>query len=349
MKLKKQHLLIPLVLGLGAAVAWRVQAQDAYKRAPSGGSTTVEGTETTAASKTGGRLVEVLVHEGDVVQPGQAIARLDCVDAEAAVATAQAQVDNARAQQVLAEAGQKGANAQAAAARAQAAATARQIASAKVLEEQAAREEERMAKLAAANAIEGKAVDDVMYAARTAKERREAAQAAATAAQRQASAAATQAGAEGARIEVARTAVSIAETQLARARLAVAECAIAAPTGGTVTARLHEPGAVIAPGMPVVTILDTRVVTATFFLPDAELGRVKPGMKAQLKVDAYGAQVFEGTVRRIAAEAEFTPRNVQTREDRDRLVYAVDVDVPNPEGNLRAGMPGEITIPGTER
>jgi HlyD family secretion protein len=54
-------------------------------------------------------------------------------------------------------------------------------------------------------------------------------------------------------------------------------------------------------------------------------------------------------VRRIAAEAEFTPRNVQTREDRDRLVYAVDVDVPNPDGSLRAGMPGEITIPGTER
>jgi len=349
MKVKKQMLLVPLVLGLGAAVAWRVHAQDAYKHAPSGSSTTVEGTETTAASKTGGRLVEVLVDEGDRVEAGQAIARLDCVDAEAAVATAQAQVDNARAQQVLAEAGQKGANAQASAARAQAAATAHQIASAKVSEEQTAREQERMAQLAAANAIEGKAVDDASFAAQSARERRAAAQSAAAAAQRQAAAAATAAGAEGARIEVARTAVAIAETQLARARLAVLECAIAAPTGGIVTARLHEPGAIVSPGMPVVTILDTRTVTATFFLPDAELGRVKPGMKAELRVDAYGDRTFAGTVRRIAAEAEFTPRNVQTREDRDRLVYAVDVDVPNPDGALRAGMPGEITIPGTER
>jgi len=349
MKLKKQMLLVPLVIGLGAAVAWRVRAQDAYKHAPSGGSTTVEGTETSAASKNGGRLVEVLVREGDAVTAGQPVARLDCADAEAAVATAQAQVANARAQQVLAEAGQKGASANAAAARAQAAATAHQIASAKVGEEQTAREQERIAQLAAANAIEGKAVDDVRFAAKSAKERREAAQAAATAAQRQASAAATQVGAEGARIEVARTAVAIAETQLARARLAVVECAIAAPIAGTVTARLHEPGAVVAPGMPVVTILDTRTVTATFFLPDAELGRVKPGMEAQLRVDAYGERAFPGKVRRIAAQAEFTPRNVQTREDRDRLVYAVDVDVPNPDGELRAGMPGELTIPGTER
>ena len=72
-------------------------------------------------------------------------------------------------------------------------------------------------------------------------------------------------------------------------------------------------------------------------------------MPAELRVDAFGDRVFTGTVRRIAAEAEFTPRNVQTREDRDRLVYAVEIEVANPEGDLRAGMPGQVTIPGTGR
>jgi HlyD family secretion protein len=101
--------------------------------------------------------------------------------------------------------------------------------------------------------------------------------------------------------------------------------------------------------MPIVTILDTRTVTATFFLPDAELGRVQVGADAELRVDTYPGQVFTGRVRRIATEAEFTPRNVQTREDRDRLVYAVDVELDNADGALRAGMPGQITIPGSQR
>ena len=134
-----------------------------------------------------------------------------------------------------------------------------------------------------------------------------------------------------------------------RAQLAVDECTIVAPIAGAVTARLHEPGAVLPPAAPVITLLDIGTVTATFFLPESELGRVEPGMPAELHVDAYPDRVFEGKVRRIAAEAEFTPRNVQTREDRDRLVYAVDVDVPNPDGTLRAGMPGDVILPGTGR
>lgn len=347
--MRKQHLLVPLILGLGAAVAWRVHAQDAYRHAPSGGSTTVEGVETTAASKTGGRLVEVRVREGDAVAAGEVVARLDCAEAEAAALTAAARVENARAQLALAESASKGARDAAIAARAQIGVVESRERAARVQQEAAERERERIARLAEQNAVPGRTVDEAGTAAQAATEQVDAARASARAARLQSGAAWTQAQAERARIEVARTAVTIAETDAARVALAVAECLVIAPTGGTVTARLHEPGAVIAPGMPVVTLIDTRTVTATFFLPDAELGRVSPGMPAELRVDAYPDRVFDGTVRRIAEEAEFTPRNVQTREDRDRLVYAVDVEVPNPEGVLRAGMPGEITIPGTER
>ena len=86
---------------------------------------------------------------------------------------------------------------------------------------------------------------------------------------------------------------------------------------------------------------------AIFFVPDAELGRVSLGAPAELRVDAYVGRVFTGKVRRIASEAEFTPRDVQTREDRDRLVYAVEIEVDNADGALRAGMPGDVTLPGT--
>ncbi|MCA9676201.1 MAG: HlyD family efflux transporter periplasmic adaptor subunit, partial [Myxococcales bacterium] len=345
--MRAQLLIVPVIVGLGAVVVWRVQAQDAYKHAPSGGSTTVEGTETSAASKTGGRLIEVRVREGDVVAAGDVIARLDCSDADAALATAHAHIKNAEAQLALAVAGSKGAKDAAAAAAAQVAAIQSQVRAAEVQKAQAETERARMEALAKQNAVPGRQVDQVTFADEAAAEQVGAAKASVHAARMQSSAAAAQAQAEASRIEVARTGVEIAVAESRRAELAVAECTIAAPTGGTVQARLHEPGAVLAPGSPVVTILDTRVVTATFFLPNAELDRVAPGMPAELRVDSFRDRVFTGSVRRISVEAEFTPRNVQTREDRDRLVYAVEVELPNDDGVLRAGMPGQITIPGT--
>src|SRR5262249_38390822 len=130
--MRRQVLIIPLVVGLGAAVAWRVRAQDAYKHAPSGGSTTVEGTETSAASKTGGRMIHMTPREGDTVAAGQVIGRLDCADAEAAEVAARAHIDAAKAQLTLAEAGSKGAHSAAVAAAAQVSALESQVRAAEI-------------------------------------------------------------------------------------------------------------------------------------------------------------------------------------------------------------------------
>ncbi len=86
---------------------------------------------------------------------------------------------------------------------------------------------------------------------------------------------------------------------------------------------------------------------ATFYLPNAEVGAVKPGARAEVVADAFPGERFEGKVRTVALEAEFTPRNIQTRTDRDRLVYPVEVVVVNRDGKLRAGMPVQVTLPGT--
>jgi HlyD family secretion protein len=95
--------------------------------------------------------------------------------------------------------------------------------------------------------------------------------------------------------------------------------------------------------------MDLSEVKATFYLPNAELGAVKPGGRATVVADAWPGEAFEGKVRTVALEAEFTPRNIQTRTDRDRLVYPIEVTVVNRDGKLRAGMPVQVTLEGTAR
>jgi HlyD family secretion protein len=105
-----------------------------------------------------------------------------------------------------------------------------------------------------------------------------------------------------------------------------------------------EVGELVGPGMPVASVVDMDEVHATFYLPNAELGDVVVGQVATLVADAWPDRSFEGKVVRVGPEAAFTPRNVQTRTDRDRLVYPVEVRVPNPEHTLRPGMPVQITL-----
>ncbi|TNF38272.1 MAG: HlyD family efflux transporter periplasmic adaptor subunit, partial [Deltaproteobacteria bacterium] len=143
--------------------------------------------------------------------------------------------------------------------------------------------------------------------------------------------------------------IGAAKAALQRAEVARAECKLTAPIDAYVSLRSFEPGELVMPGGRILTLTSIDVVEATFFLPNAELDAAAPGRPVKVVADALPGQSFEGTVRRVATEAEFTPRNVQTRDDRDRLVYAVEVRIPNPEGKLRPGMPVEITLPGTER
>jgi len=158
------------------------------------------------------------------------------------------------------------------------------------------------------------------------------------------------------RVAAAQAGVSAAEAQVevakaARERAGVArtECVLTAPLAGYVSVRSYEPGELAMPGAKLLTLTAIDEVRATFYLPNAELAAAAPGRPVEVRADGLPGEVFPGVVRRVATEAEFTPRNVQTREDRDRLVYAVEVTLPNPEGKLRPGMPVEITVPGTEQ
>ena len=105
-----------------------------------------------------------------------------------------------------------------------------------------------------------------------------------------------------------------------------------------------EAGELVGPGTPLATLVDLSTVVAAFYLPNAELAAAVPGEAASVVADAWPGRTFLGQVRTVATQPEFTPRNIQTRTDRDRLVFRVEVDVPNGDGALRPGMPVEVLL-----
>jgi multidrug resistance efflux pump len=107
---------------------------------------------------------------------------------------------------------------------------------------------------------------------------------------------------------------------------------------GWVVRTLFEPGEQVAPGAPVAVVADWRELTLKVYLSEDRFGRVALGQPASITVDAYPGEVFSGQVTFIASEAEFTPRNVQTREDRVKSVYPIKLRVPNGDLRLKPGM-----------
>lgn len=138
----------------------------------------------------------------------------------------------------------------------------------------------------------------------------------------------------------------MAQAAVTNAEVLVRECKLVAPRDGMVAVRVLEPGEAVQPGTAIVTITDVSEARTRFYLPNAELSAAAPGRKVRVVADAYPTRNFEGTIAYVSPRAEFTPRNVQTREDRERLVYAVEVRIPNAGLLLRSGMPVEVEIEG---
>jgi HlyD family secretion protein len=125
----------------------------------------------------------------------------------------------------------------------------------------------------------------------------------------------------------------------------VRDCAITAPTTATVTLRSVEPGELVGVGSNVARLTYLDKVKLTIYVNEAELGHVSLGQKADVSIDAFGSgRVFAGSVVYISPVAEFTPKNVQTKEERTKLVFAVKLEIPNPDGALKPGLPADARI-----
>ncbi|HUF75483.1 MAG TPA: HlyD family efflux transporter periplasmic adaptor subunit [Longimicrobiales bacterium] len=324
---KRIRILVPLLLVGVAAVAWYVTRGADGADGTLVASGTVEATDADLGFQAPGRVQTIDAREGDAVAAGTELARLDTRELEAGLAAARAQVDAAEAR--LAEL-ERGARPQEVATTQAAARSAEQRA------DEARREAERARTLFEGGAISRQALDRAETALRVA-----------TAALDQAR---EQHGllVEGPRVETIRAqraAVAQARANVERAEAALANAVVRAPFAGVVTVRHREPGEAVTPGAPVLTLLDRDDRWVRIYIRGDQIGLVQLGMAAAIRSDTYPDRAYEGEVVFIGSEAEFTPRNVQTTEQRTRLVYPVKVRITGDPGfELKPGVPADVTL-----
>jgi HlyD family secretion protein len=120
---------------------------------------------------------------------------------------------------------------------------------------------------------------------------------------------------------------------------------IASPVEGIILHRHMEIGEIVKPGATVFTVLKKGELQVVVYVPEANLNQVKVGQEATIKVDAYPDQSFTGKITHISNKAEFTPKNVQTPEERTKMVFAVTIKVTKGINELKPGMPADVTFP----
>ncbi len=301
-------LLVPLLLVVGALGFFLVKRNGATA-AGLAASGTVEATEADMGFQASGRIVSISVHEGDRVTAGEELGRLDDTEMQARLQAMRAQVNAVKAQLSELERGPRAE--EIAQARAAAAAAQSRLADAN-------RELERAQTLFNGGAISREALDRAGTAAQVASAQYD---------QARESLAQMESGTRPERIAGARAAVQQAEAGVQQIAATLANMKLTAPFAGVVTVRHREPGEVVSAGLPVVTIMNPADRWVRIYVPETAVGRIAIGAKAAITSDTDPAHPQEGEVTFIASEAEFTPRNVQTAEERVKLVYAVKVRI----------------------
>jgi HlyD family secretion protein len=142
----------------------------------------------------------------------------------------------------------------------------------------------------------------------------------------------------------AQSAVSAAQAEMDIIHTQMAQLTIRAAMNGVVLVRSIEVGEVIQAGMPVLTIAKLDTLKVTVYIPESQYAQISLGQKASLSADSFPDHKFPAVVTRIADNAEFTPQNVQTKEGRQTTVYAIELSVDNPDGQLKPGLPVDVTF-----
>jgi len=143
-------------------------------------------------------------------------------------------------------------------------------------------------------------------------------------------------------LAAAQAQVNLAQTALGVIQAQMDKLLVTAPINGILLTRLVEPGEVVAPGATLLTLGPLEHLTITVYIPEDQYGTINLGQAALVNVDSFPGETFEARVTRIADQAEFTPRNVQTQEDRRTTVFAIELGIDNPDGKLKPGMPADV-------
>ncbi|WP_353685143.1 efflux RND transporter periplasmic adaptor subunit [Thermodesulfovibrio sp. 3907-1M] len=154
-----------------------------------------------------------------------------------------------------------------------------------------------------------------------------------------------------AEVEAASKAISQAEAnfrasqqRLKETQADLNETKIFSPIEGIILSRPVELGEVVNPGTVLYVIVDLNRLYVKVYVPEPDIGKLKLGLPARVYIDAYPDKFFNGRVTKIYEQAEFTPKNVETKEERVKLVFGVEISVDNPEGLLKPGMPADVVI-----
>jgi HlyD family secretion protein len=322
-----------LLIALLASTATGCRGNDEPERIRATGY--VEATEVRVAAEVGGRVTEALVDEGARVEQGALLVRIDPTDVRIALDRARAERQHVDAQLRLLHAGARPEELRQAAAQFAAAEAEERAAVAEL--ESAAVDLKRFEALLAVNAGSRKQRDD-------AATRRDQAQARVNAAGEQSRAAREvlarlRAGARSQEIDAAQARVAAADAQIAALEENLKDTRILAPVTGVVTSRLVDAGEMVAPGVSVMVITDLDRAWANVYVDEPLVPLIKLGEAATVITDA--GHRLAGKVTFVSPRAEFTPRNVQTANDRAKLVYRIKITVDNREGVLKSGMPVE--------
>jgi HlyD family secretion protein len=299
----------------------------------------VEAIEVQVSSQVAGRLLERRVSEGSRVQKGEVVAALDTADTQLALERARAERAQADAQLKLLQAGSRAqdirqAEAQLAAARAEAGAADAELAAAEL-------DVQRFEQLLASSSGSRKQRDDAAARRNVAQARANAARERVRAAQEASSR--VRAGARPEELAVARARIDAASAQMAMLEKAAADATIVAPASGVVTTTIAEVGELVQPRAPLMVITDLDHAWANVYVDEPVVPRLRVGDPATVYTDAGGPGA-KGTISYISDRAEFTPRNVQTADDRSKLVYRIKIALDNADGTFKTGMPVEAEI-----
>jgi HlyD family secretion protein len=344
--------LAAVVLGLAGYVLARFIGANGLPEGLIQANGRIEGDHVTIASKFPGRIVELLAREGARVAKGDALVRLDDAQIRAKVDQADRLVDSLSAQVEAAHTALSVLNLEvplaieAASAKVDSARAA--IQKARAVEHEARRDVERMQPLIREQAVSQQQLDQAEARWKVAVSEIAVAKAALDQATKELS----QAELGWRRIRSKEAEVAALERQRDQAEAAQAEAAsvlrdltIVAPTDGTVTTRMVDVGEVVAAGAPLLELVDLDRLYLQVYVPEFQIGKVRLDLPARIYADAFPDQPFEATVRYIASKAEFTPKEVQTPDERVKLIYAVRLYLAaNPDHRLTPGLPADAVI-----
>jgi HlyD family secretion protein len=305
-------------------------AADGCSKGSTGGITAsgvFEAIEVNVGVKMPGQLKSVNFEEGQQIRAGDMLAEVDCADLVFQIETAKANLSGAKSQHELVVKGARKEDINQAALGEVQASAGYDLAKA---------DYERIKKLYESNAVPKKMMDDADTRLKVSE------------AQKDSTAELVRKVKKYSRVEeiaMARSRVEAAQSTLDLAEKKLRDCRVIAPSDGWVLKKVFEAGEMVGPSSVVAVTSDLRKLRAVVYLPEADVFRIKLGDKARITTDGSPGRTFEGTVSFISQKAEFTPKNVQTKDERVKQMFAVKLLADNPDLVLKPGLPMDVEFP----